>query len=187
MGSFPSAVVVVKIMTGKDILKLGSGNPGATNVFRTVGKGIGTVVLLMDVSKAILAVLLISFMLPVSIIDITTYKFIIGFAAILGHIFSPFLKFKGGKGVAVSAGVALAVYPLNFILAFSFWLAILLTTKIMSIASILAGFVFAISSLFLFENTSHIVLSFLAAFVITWAHRSNIARLLQGKERPFNR
>jgi len=119
IGSIPTAFIYVKLKTGEDIRSLGSGNVGATNVMRVVGKKHGIFVLFADALKGIVSVLLLSFYFSVdhNALSPKTYQFLIGLSSILGHVFTPFLCFKGGKGVAVSAGVGISIYPFQFLTA----------------------------------------------------------------------
>jgi len=163
IGSIPTSYLLVKIKTGQDIRKLGSGNAGATNVFRSVGRGEGLTVLFADFFKGTAAVIILSKLIEFPYTSPQTYQFLIGLAAILGHVFTPFLGFKGGKGVAAAGGVALAIYPVNFLLTLAVWAGVLFTTKYMSLASITAGYVFALSAFFTMQNRFHIFLSILCA------------------------
>jgi glycerol-3-phosphate acyltransferase PlsY len=183
LGAFPTSYLLVRWKTGRDIRTLGSGNPGATNVFRTVGRAPGIAVLAADLLKGLLA----ASVLPAGALPFEpeTAHLVLGVAAILGHTFTPFLGFRGGKGVATGAGVALAVYPLNFLLAFAVWWALLLTFRYMSVASIAAAYVFAASVVFTLSNRWHWLIAFACAVFITWTHRGNIRRLLRGEEPPF--
>lgn len=190
IGSIPSAFVWVRIRTGKDIRTLGSGNVGATNVFRSIGRKDGILVLACDALKGVLGVVigrLIWHYAPASdgtagILDYKLIGFLLGIAAILGHVFTPWLGFKGGKGVATGAGVALAVYPIPFLLALVSWMAILKITNYMSVASILAAYCFAASTAWLIPNKTHALIALAAALFISWTHRANIDRLRKGSE-----
>jgi glycerol-3-phosphate acyltransferase PlsY len=186
IGSIPSAYLWVKIKTGKDIRTMGSGNVGATNVFRSVGRLDGIGVLVLDALKGILGVVLGSLIwepvLTTPTVDPQLIGFGLGIAAILGHVFTPWLKFKGGKGVATGAGVALAVYPTPFFLAFVVWSVLLKTTRYMSVASIAAAYAFAAATAWIIPNKTHAVIALAAAVFITWTHRANIDRLRKGSE-----
>lgn len=186
IGSIPSAYLWVKVKTGKDIRSMGSGNVGATNVFRSVGRMDGIWVLVLDALKGVGGVLLGGAIWNASVrqpeADAQLIGFGLGIAAILGHVFTPWLKFKGGKGVATGAGVALAVYPLPFFFAFLIWSALLKATRYMSVASIAAAYVFAAGTAWTVPNKAHAVVAFAAAIFITWTHRANIDRLRKGSE-----
>jgi acyl phosphate:glycerol-3-phosphate acyltransferase len=177
LGSIPNAYILVKWKTGKDIRQLGSGNVGATNVIREAGKALGFTVLFLDALKGLLAVLIFS---P------QHSPILLACCAILGHVFTPFLGFKGGKGVAVGAGAALAIYPFHFILALVAWFFTLKIFKFISLASMVAAYVFALSALFTYSFRSDTLTLLALSFFLTWTHRSNIRRLLKGQEPPFN-
>jgi glycerol-3-phosphate acyltransferase PlsY len=189
IGSIPSAYVWTRVKTGKDIRTMGSGNVGATNVFRSVGRKDGIIVLAADAAKGVLGVWIGIWIWGMSggleqyaSGDRLLIQFGLGCCAILGHVFTPWLKFKGGKGVATGAGVALAVYPIPLFLAFVCWSVILKTTRYMSVASILAAYVFAVATAWIIPGKTHAIIALLAAVFITWTHRSNISRLRKGSE-----
>lgn len=186
IGSIPSAYLWVRAKTGKDIRSLGSGNVGATNVFRSVGKMDGIGVLALDALKGVLGVLIGGVIWGASSrqsdADLQLIGFGLGIAAILGHVFTPWLNFKGGKGVATGAGVALAVYPVPFFLALSVWIVLLKVTRYMSVASIAAAYAFAAATAWAVPNKTHAAIALAAAVFITWTHRSNIDRLRKGSE-----
>ena len=182
IGSVPFSYMIVKFRTGKDIRTMGSGNAGATNVFRSVGKKEGALTLAADFAKGIAAVALVSGILQDHMAVTPNVKFTLGVAAICGHVFTPFLGFKGGKGVATGAGMALAIFPLNFALAFAMWLTLLLATQYMSVASMIGALTFSISLFFTLGNTGLTWAAIVAAFFIIWTHRLNISRLLRGEE-----
>ncbi len=186
VGGIPSSYILVRIIHKKDIRQIGSGNPGATNVFRSVDKKTGWVVLAFDIFKGWLTVTALTpFAMSHIALSRESTAFLIGLCAILGHVFSPYLKFKGGKGVATSAGVGLAVFPIPFAFAFIVWGILLRLTRIMSVASISSAWVFFLSSILFLDNIWHCVLAFLVALFITWTHRANLKRLHQGTEPKF--
>jgi len=190
LGAIPTSYLLVMRRTGQDIRTLGSGNPGATNVFRSVGKKEGALTLAFDALKGALAIVIFSRLLASPIEDVQLYRFLLGASAILGHVFSPFLGFKGGKGVAVGAGMAFAAFPINFGIAFVVWLVLLIVTEYMSVASIASAYVFAAASFWTFSNRSLSFALLGAAVFITWTHRSNLSRLFKGQEnrtKLFNR
>ena len=186
-GSIPTAYLLVKILKGKDIRTMGSGNAGATNVFRCVGFKEGLAALLLDAAKGAVPVLIFTHRPdPIPAVHPDVYGFLLALTAILGHVFTPFLGFKGGKGVAVGAGVATALYPWNFLVAFMVWAVVLAATRYMSLASLLGTYTFAIVSFLTPQSLPVRGLCILAAFFITWTHRSNIRRLLKGEELRLN-
>jgi acyl phosphate:glycerol-3-phosphate acyltransferase len=186
LGSIPTAVWVSRKFHNIDVREHGSGNAGATNVIRVLGWKTGAPVIIVDVAKGWLAATLPVFMhlaAPESAVLINL-QIITGIAAIIGHILPLFAGFRGGKGVATIFGVLLA---LNFFLTlscFAVFLAVFLTTGIVSISSMLAGIAFPMLLFFVFDTPSIVFKAFsvivAAALLIT--HRKNIGRLLRGEE-----
>ena len=185
LGSIPTSFILVKLKTGQDIRTLGSGNAGAANVFRSVGRKEGLIVLIIDFMKSFFAVMLFSKINEFPYVSIDTYRFLLGVAAIIGHVFTPLLKFKGGKGVASSGGVALAIYPYHFCAAILTWLIVLLWFRYMSLASMAAALTFAFSGFLTMSNPLHRGLAVACAVFIFWTHRTNIKRLIQRTENKF--
>ncbi len=183
-GSLPTAFIVAKKLKGIDIRQHGSGNVGATNAFRVLGKGPGSLVFAVDFLKGFLPVWIFSHSAANTF---SCAPLLMGVFAILGHIFTPFLKFKGGKGVATGSGVLAGSHPLLFVISFSSWGLVFLATKIVSISSIVAVILLSLSAWILTPNdTSTYVLTALSAFVL-WTHRANMARLLRGEEKPVGK
>ena len=182
-GAIPTAYLAGKYLRGIDLRKEGSGNVGATNALRVMGKGIGYSVFIIDFLKGLLPALFMSRIYPaVGTLSATCW---VGLAAILGHIFSPFLSFKGGKGIATGAGVTCAVNTPFFFVSIALWALIFLTTKTVSISSILAVLSLVILS-FLFKFEWPTFPFFVLLFGIAlWTHRENIRRLLRGEEKTF--
>ena len=184
-GSIPSGLLIGKWVKGIDIREHGSKNIGTTNVFRVIGKKWGLVVFFLDASKGYLGVLagcLISGQVlgsPLSVLDAV--------AAILGHTFPVWLKLKGGKGVATSLGVFLAVALYPSLIAFGWWLVVFSVTHIVSISSLVAAIVFPLTvAIFVFKNACHWILipvSLLLCSFIFYTHRENIKRLRTGEEK----
>jgi len=184
-GAIPTSFILVKMRTGQDIRRLGSGNAGATNVYRSVGKKEGLAVLAADIAKGLIAVTLFTPWIEATGWEATTQRFVVGLAAIFGHVFSPFLGFKGGKGVATSAGVGLAVYPVPLAIALAVWAIVLMRWRIVSVASITAAYVFAVCCFIFVASPVHCAIAIAAAVFITWTHRVNISRLRKGEEPEF--
>ena len=182
IGAIPCSYLYVKFKTGEDIRKMGSGNPGATNVFRSIGKTEGLIVLAGDFLKGLCVPIFLPLFFPAPTASENAFKFLLGLTAIGGHVFSPFLHFKGGKGMAVGAGMTFAVFPVNFLLATAVWFLVLILTQYMSLASIIGAYVFAISSFFTFHHKTLSLIALGGAIFITWTHRSNIRRLIKGEE-----
>lgn len=187
LGSLPFGLLIARRVKGIDIRKHGSGNVGATNVFRVVGKGWGIFVLFLDALKGYLAV-----MLPVwfsAIPPENAFLVLIAVTAILGHSFSFWLRFRGGKGIATSLGVFLALIPIPTLAAFILFWIVFLFTRIISVSSLAAAFFFPVAVL-LFTKEAAIFrivfpVSVLLAFFVFYTHRANIKRLLKGEEKKL--
>lgn len=175
LGSIPSGVWIGKLFYQKDIREYGSGNTGATNTFRILGVKAGIVALVLDVLKGTAATLL-----PIYL-NTNIHPVFIGVFAILGHIYSAYIHFKGGKAVATSAGVALALHPIFLLIFVGVFLIILFLSSTVSLASISAVFLAAIGSLFINDPLFSVVV-WLLALVILYLHRENIKRLRKGTE-----
>lgn len=193
LGSVPFGFLVARA-NGVDIRNVGSGNIGATNVLRTLGKGWGILTLVLDMLKGLLPVLfagwLISNLFPEQGQVILPAKILAGVSAILGHSFSCFLKFKGGKGVATSAGVMLGLAPLLVLIGLVVFISVFLLSRMVSLSSMTAGVVIAVCSYLPMISKGHWYLpatfTFLAVLVI-FRHRANIQRILNGTESKFTR
>lgn len=180
LGSIPSGFVLAKL-AGVDIREVGSGNVGATNVARAVGKWQGVLTLLADTMKGMLpaAIGLAMTVPPAAIATISA-------AAFLGHLYPVFLKFRGGKGVATALGALLVIAPLAGLLLVVIFAAVVFPTRLVSLSSIVAA-AMAPLALWLFLQPPAIILlgAFLAAMIV-WRHRGNIQRLLAGTEPRFD-
>ncbi|MFK8882292.1 glycerol-3-phosphate 1-O-acyltransferase PlsY [Bacillus velezensis] len=175
IGSIPSGLIVGKLAKGIDIREHGSGNLGATNAFRTLGVKAGSVVIAADILKGTLAAAL-PFLLHVPI-----HPLLAGVAAVIGHVFPVFAKFKGGKAVATSGGVLLFYAPLLFVTMVAVFFVFLFLTKFVSLSSMLTGIYTIIYCLFVKDPYLLIVVTLLTAFVI-YRHRANIKRIINKTE-----
>ncbi len=180
LGSIPFGFVIGKLK-GVDVRQHGSGNIGATNVSRVLGKKWGALVLLLDAIKGAFPVLF----LKVAGYSME-YQVIAGLFAILGHCFSPFLKGRGGKGVATGLGVFLVVSPKVTLIAFLVFLSVFFITRYVSLSSITAALSFPLVFKFL-ERPSDFtsLVLFLTALVVVGKHYQNIIRLLKGEEKKY--
>ena len=189
LGSIPTGYLVAKAK-GIDIRAVGSGNIGATNVFRILGKGPGIFVLSVDALKGWLACGLLANLIwqvlgkpGTGDGHLQLYLSIIGgVCAILGHNYTCWLNFKGGKGIATSAGVLIALVPKAFLVTFIVWLVIFLLSRYVSLASILAAFVLPFATWFLQNSGILTVITAFMAVLAIYKHRANIQRLLNGTE-----
>jgi len=191
LGSFPSGLIVSRTR-GVDIREHGSGNIGATNVLRVMGKKWGYFVFGLDALKGFVAVrIAIALGSNFGIVRPELVGITGGLACILGHTFSVWLRFRGGKGVATSAGVLLGLMPLAVVSVFAVWVILFQFTRYVSVASIGAAvalpfFVMLYLRLDLLTGASLLPFSILIAGVVVWRHRSNMKRLFQGKEQRFD-
>ncbi|MEO7297726.1 MAG: glycerol-3-phosphate 1-O-acyltransferase PlsY [Verrucomicrobiota bacterium] len=200
LGSIPTGYLVAKAK-GIDIRSVGSGNIGATNVFRILGKPAGILVLMADVAKGFVAcwfiplvVLLIFEQLSQNYFlqssskllgQIELRRIVAGVAVILGHNYTCFLKFKGGKGIATSAGVLIALAPSAFLVVFCVFMLVAFLTRYISLASVIAAFCLPFSVWWFHGSRTMVaVMSFLGALAI-YKHKANIGRLLNGTENRF--
>ncbi|MFC6323297.1 glycerol-3-phosphate 1-O-acyltransferase PlsY [Companilactobacillus baiquanensis] len=176
IGSFPTAYIVGKIFFHKNIFEYGSGNVGTTNAYRVFGPFAGTFVLIIDILKGTLGALM-----PVFFNLDHHWVLFIGIFAVIGHVFSIFLKFRGGKAVATSAGILLAYNPLLFLICFICLATIVYLTSMVSVASLTTVLVFTIATLFMHDWILTTV-ALIVTIIIYVRHIPNIKRLLKGKE-----
>ncbi len=187
LGAIPSAVWIGKWFYGVDVREHGSGNSGATNTFRVLGKRAGIPVLLLDILKGWSAVRLAQFVTeaPAHSQDYVNIQIVLGVAAVIGHIFPVFAAFRGGKGIATLFGVMIAVHPYACLVAAGVFLLVFLGTNYVSLGSICAGISFPIIIIFFFGHNivpSMVVFSCLVAILILITHQKNIERLLRREE-----
>lgn len=190
LGSIPTAYIFGRLLKGIDIRKFGSGNVGATNAFRVLGKGWGLVVLLLDILKGFLPVVLLGglFTKQLDLNQAQNIFIAIGLGCISGHSWTIFLKFKGGKGVATTLGVllglALKIPGLSIVLGLTVlvWFVSFLIVRIISLSSVLAALSFPVFTILFRQSTVVISLGILLSIFIILRHKSNIKRLLEGKE-----
>jgi glycerol-3-phosphate acyltransferase PlsY len=182
LGSIPTGVILAKVFSGIDPRQVGSGNIGATNVLRAAGKKVAVATLLGDILKGVIPVLIAE-----AVLDSYFWIGAVALAAFLGHIFSVFLKFKGGKGAATALGVFLALSPLSAGLAFAVCAATVAKWRYISLGSLVATAAFP-GFLLLFDPHRVIVpFALIIAALIFWRHRENIKRLLAGTESKFGK
>jgi glycerol-3-phosphate acyltransferase PlsY len=188
IGSIPTALIISKRFFGVDIRDYGSGNMGATNTFRVLGSNYGTVVMLFDILKGMLAVSLYNF-LPYylrnnTLYDRTNLMVGLGMAAVIGHIFPLFARFRGGKGVATLFGMVLAIQPVIAICCTGVFLLVLFFTRYVSLSSILAGLFLPICVLWIWDDdvAMYRLFAILVAAMIIFTHQKNIVRILRGDE-----
>ena len=194
LGSIPFGYLAGRIV-GIDIRQAGSGNVGATNVVRVLGKGYGYPVFALDFLKGFGAVKISMLMAPGQPPEWNSPE-IVGILAamssILGHLYPPWLKFKGGKGVATSAGALLALTPVATLIGVAIWIIVFWLTRYVSLASITAAVALPIVILVVRSQDQNngkplVYSSACVAAVVIWRHRSNLSRLIQGTEPRFTR
>lgn len=187
LGSINFAVLVAKYK-GLDLFSLGSGNPGATNVKRIMGAFWGNTVFLLDFSKGYLAVFLTQSILVLEGLNYDLLGILGLLGAILGHSFSIFLKFRGGKGVATTMGGLLALMPWVLVLGLVAWLIVFFSSRVVAMASIVFAISLPISFYFLHDLPDiRWIFCIVLAILIVVRHYSNIQRLLSGKEHDFSK
>ncbi|MCD6380338.1 glycerol-3-phosphate 1-O-acyltransferase PlsY [bacterium] len=185
LGAIPSSFILGKIFKGIDLRNHGSGNLGAANTFRILGAKAAIPVLIMDIGKGFLAVKFVSILG----IDGSIFVALASFIVVIGHNYSVFVGFSGGKGVGTTTGVFLAITPLAVAVCLFVWIVILLSTRIVSLASMSAAIFLPISLILmklLFGNktdTIIVILSIVVALAVIYKHRSNIKRLKVGTEK----
>ena len=202
IGAFPSALIIGKLFKRIDIRNYGSGNLGSTNAFRVLGIPLGTLVQSVDIGKGLIVVLLVSklffYNLPFENLtpfdDITVLKIIAGVSAVIGHTFSVFVNFRGGKGINTALGMLISLAPIDVSISLGFFLIILLSSGYVSLGSIVASSLFPMI-MFIRENifkvdingyNTLIFFSIAISVLLIYNHRQNIKRLLYGKENRFD-
>ena len=180
IGSIPFGLIITKLAGVGDIRAIGSGNIGATNVMRTGKKHLALLTFLLDAGKGVLAIKLVQYTYS------PDYAQIAGLFAVIGHIFPIWLKFKGGKGVATTIGVLLAI---NLVLAgvvCAIWLGSFAVTKVSSLSALISIGYSSIAA-YLFDSYVTAILCLCLAVLIIFTHRTNIARIIQGTEGSFKK
>jgi len=182
LGSIPTSFLVSHFVAGVDLRQHGSKSLGATNVYRVLGPKYAIPVGLFDAAKGTVATLLLS---PVAGAERWT-PLVVGSAAVLGHIYTVFLRFRGGKGVATAAGVLVAVAPWPVLACLALWLAVVLASGYVSLGSISAAIAFPIATRVLLPTDPYTLAAGIALrLLIIYTHRSNIRRLVHGTESRF--
>lgn len=204
VGSIPTSIIVSKSVAGIDIRDYGSGNAGGTNVFRVLGWKYGILVILLDAFKGVVAVVFIArlffltelpFENPSPFDDFTFVQLLAGISAVIGHVFTVFAGFRGGKGMATAVGMAASLMTIDVLIAAAIFLIMIIKFRYVSLGSISAAISLPII-LFIRENLFHVHIQgyhtliafsiFIALFII-YTHRSNIQRIIAGKENRIKR
>jgi glycerol-3-phosphate acyltransferase PlsY len=183
IGSVPTGYLLVRWVRGGDVRTAGSGNIGATNVYRTAGEAAGLTTFVLDAVKGILAVVACAVPgAPTPWIEAGA-----GLAAVLGHAYSPWLRGHGGKGVATAAGATAVLAPVPFAVAVAVAALVVAGTRVVSTGSLVAVAVFPVAAVAFREGSADVALGILLATVVFWWHRDNLRRLRKGQEAPIRR
>lgn len=188
LGSTPTAVWYGLRFHSIDVRKYGSGNAGATNTFRVLGKRAGSIVMLVDILKGLTATMLAFALIKVGAIEsgkLVEYKLLLGVVAVIGHVFPFYTRFKGGKGVATLLGMVISVEPLVALSCIIIFLIVLTLSKYVSLGSLLSTLAFPLLLLippFKTDEPILIIFGFLMFVVVAITHKKNIRRLLKGDE-----
>ncbi len=186
LGSIPSSVWIGRRFYGVDVREHGSGNAGFSNTMRVLGWRAGLPVFLIDMLKGYLAVTLVrlfNIYIP-GTADFVSYQLILGGAAVIGHIFPVYVGFKGGKGVATLLGILLAVQPQPTLICLGIFVVVFLTTRYVSLSSMIAGISFPVLIIFVFKCTisSLVIFSMIISILLLLTHQKNIERLINREE-----
>ena len=188
IGSIPTAFIFGKFLKGIDIRKFGSGNVGATNALRVLGKRAGIMVLVLDILKGVIPILLAELLISRVKLPVDIFRILVGVSCICGHNWTIFLNFKGGKGIATTLGVliglalktpGLGIILIQVILA---WLLIFLIWRIVSLASIASAVLLPLAAVVFKQSRTIILASVLLSFFVLLRHKANILRLFHGQE-----
>ena len=181
IGAIPSGVVLTKLTGAGDVRKSGSGNIGATNVYRTAGRKLGILTLVGDIIKGVLPVIYATMIAGMS----PEQTAMIACATFLGHLYPVYLGFKGGKGVATALGIYLVLSPLSVLYAGILFVLLVWIWRYVSLGSILAAALVPPLVYFIEQSIPLLIASLFISLMVIWRHRENIGRLLAGEENKF--
>lgn len=182
IGAIPTGVVLTRLVGGEDVRKAGSGNIGATNVYRVAGRTLGVLTLLGDCLKGVVPLLVAARGFELDVVPIA----LVALAAFIGHCYPVYLGFKGGKGVATALGIFLVLSPPAILCALAVFVAVLWRWRFISLASISAAAAVPFLVLFFERSLPLFGATLIIAAIVIWRHRSNIERLRSGSENRFN-
>ena len=177
LGSIPNGLIIGKVIWGIDLREYGSKNIGATNAWRTIGKAAGLSIFLLDFLKGF-----ISAYIGVNVAGTELAGVICGMMAIVGHSWSLFMSFKGGKSVATGLGVIAMLMPVVTVVVFAVWFVIVYVTRYVSLGSIVAAIIVPVLAYVLDYSSEYILFGVLKSAFVTYRHKSNIIRLMSGTE-----
>ena len=192
IGSIPTAVWYSKAFYGCDVRDLGSGNAGATNTFRVLGKKAGIIVMSIDTLKGFVATSSAMFLVDLdwaSSEKVVIFKLLYGIAAVLGHVFPAFAQFRGGKGVATLLGMVIAIHPPAALVCILVFIVVFTISKYVSLGSLIASTAFPVLMFFPYFNPGQpivIVFAFAMLSIVVLTHQKNIRRLINGEENKMN-
>ena len=189
LGAIPTAYIFGRLLKGIDIRKFGSGNVGATNALRVLGKWPGITVLILDVIKGVLPVVFLGdFLLLKSTLNPQAALIILGLSCIAGHNWTIFLNFKGGKGIATTLGVLIGLafriagLKTILVLLILIWLSVFLITRIVSLASLISALALPVSMVLFKQSGILVITSVILSVFVILRHKSNLSRIFRGKE-----
>lgn len=186
IGSMPTALWIGKAFYGIDIREHGSGNSGATNTFRVLGKKAGTAVLLIDVIKGLTAASLVRYLgfIEPGSVRYVNLQLLFGLSSVLGHVFPIYCRFKGGKGIATLFGMVIGIHYLSALACLLLFVIVLFSTRYVSLSSILAAVAFPLIAILVYNNEEPLFVAFgiAAAIMVVMTHQKNIVRLVAGNE-----
>ncbi len=182
LGAIPFAYILTRYYTGKNIMEMGSGNVGSTNVGRVAGKRIAIITQLLDMLKGLLPVAVYLYFMDDKRLGSEFYVYSVALATIIGHDFSIFLKFKGGKGVNTTLGSSLLIAPFSVCISVAIYFGVKWRFKYVSLGSIILGISLPLSELFIHGLSSTFYYLLVCAILIILQHRTNIKRLLRSEE-----
>lgn len=186
IGSMPTALWVGKAFFGIDIREHGSGNSGATNTFRVLGKKAGFMVLFLDIMKGLTAASIVRYLdfVEVGTVRYVNLQLLFGLSSVLGHIFPAYANFKGGKGIATLLGMIIGIHYLSALVCLMLFVVVLFSTRYVSLSSILAAVAFPLIAIVVYKNEEPFFVAFgvAAAIMVVLTHQKNIVRLVAGNE-----
>ncbi len=185
IGSFPTSLIIARLKGIADLTKEGSGNLGATNISRIIGKKFGLITLTVDAAKGFLPVFFVVRLFPPA--HFPNFLYFIIIVPVLGHCWSIYIKFKGGKGVATGLGVFLAISPKAVLIALIIFAAILFFSKYVSLASIISAFFMPFLIFYMLKNIYMAAAAATISLIIIYKHSPNIKRLLNGTEHSIKK
>ena len=180
IGAISTSIIICRIKS-IDIKKIGSGNAGATNTVRALGKKYGVIVLVLDILKGVFPTMISKILSPESLI----LPVCCAFATVAGHVFPIYFSFRGGKGAATFIGTIIIIFPLGALICFSVWIAVLILSGYVGLATVLAALIFPVS-IFLFAEPTLIFFGLASMSFVLITHYKNIIRLIKGYENRFD-